>query len=125
MIDSVKTNANGNYSFTVPSGEYHLTFVTNHAWGGVNSIDGLIIIKDFVGLDTLNGLKDIVADINGDGYLNSIDALLILKRFVGQLNSFIVSDWEFEKPDILVNDNNILQDIKGLCAGDVNGSYIP
>ena len=74
----------------------------------------------------LQGIFLAAADIDGSQYINSIDALAILKRFVGITSSFPVSDWTFEQKTVtigLTGQNTIY--IKGLCTGDVNGSWLP
>jgi len=55
-----------------------------------------------------------------------VDALLIAKRFVGLITAFDIPDWSFEIPEVpLTGSSNLNVTIKGLCSGDVNGSFIP
>lgn len=126
-IDSVLTDQNGYYRFCgLSNGEYKLFPHSTKSWGGVNNVDALLAMKHFVGLSTLTGLPVFAGDVNASTYINSIDALQIQKRFVGLTTSFNAGDWLFEEPTISISNpgtQNI--DIRCLCIGDVNGSYIP
>jgi hypothetical protein len=82
----------------------------------------------------LTGLKITAADVNGNGIPNSADALAVSRRFVGQIPNFLppnVSvpggpDWYYETFSVVVDGTaNKTQNLFALCAGDVNGSYIP
>ena len=127
VISSVVSDSLGNYRFTqVTPGNYFLRCSSSKPWGGVNSTDALKILRHFTGLTLLEGLRIPAADVNGSQSVNSIDALLIAKRFVALTSSFEVGDWIFDNPEILVTETTtIVQDIKGLTYGDVDGSYIP
>ena len=64
-----------------------------------------------------------VADVNYDSKINPSDALTINWRYVGLIKKFSIPDWLFESHTVIVNDVSVLQDIKTICAGDVNASY--
>ncbi len=121
------TNADGSFEFLgYEPGTYTLVCLSDQPWGGVNSTDALLIMKHFVGLVSLQGVKLLAADVVTNGTINAVDALAVQKRFVGQLASFTSGDWVFEKPVLLLNGLTTLTvTIKGLCNGDVNGSYNP
>ena len=69
------------------------------------------------------GLK--VADVDNSGAVNSVDALLVLKRFVGIINSFPAPDWQYDTDAISIAANGMTNvQIKALCSGDVDGSYV-
>lgn len=127
IIDTAITNAAGHYSFTsIPGGSYTLSCVSSTPWGGVNSSDGLRIFYHFVGLSSLTGLKLIAADVNNLAPVNASDALLCSKRFVNLVSSFASGEWAFENPVVVITDGPVQTiNIKGLCYGDVNGSYSP
>jgi hypothetical protein len=126
IVQQTTTDLNGNYAFpAVPGGNYIITAGTSLPFGGVNSVDALLIMKYFVGLEQLSGLRLQAANLNQDGSVNSIDALLAMKRFVGLISTFPISDWLFEGYPVSVQSSGIVQNIKALCAGDVNGSYVP
>ncbi len=121
------TNASGVFTFpNVAPGVYTLETQCSKAWGGAGSSDALMVMRHFVQMAYLQGIFLAAADIDGSQYINSIDALAILKRFVGITSSFPVSDWTFEQKTVtigLTGQNTIY--IKGLCTGDVNGSWLP
>ncbi|MCX6272721.1 MAG: dockerin type I domain-containing protein [Bacteroidetes bacterium] len=124
-IDTV--DSNGNYSFTnVLPGLYYLMVTTEKVWGGGNSTDALLVLKHFVGMQPLTGLKLAAADANSDGIVNSVDALMIVERFIWAISVFPGSDWVSEQPLVIIPATTFAPvDIKVLCRGDVNGSYIP
>ncbi len=117
----------GNYSFTgVPLGTYLLEASSTKPWGGVNSTDALLIMKHFVGMSYLAGLKLKAGDIDNSTYVNSLDALATQKRSIAMISSFPAGDWCFEKPQLVLSGSaQQVINVKGLCFADVNGSYIP
>jgi hypothetical protein len=51
---------------------------------------------------------------------------MVNKRYIGTIEIFgKVSDWLFESFNVTVNNSVVIQNIKGICAGDVNGDYDP
>lgn len=124
--DSTLTDNAGNYLFRAPEGTYSLSPRIVKSWGGVNATDALEVAKHAVFLTQLTGLYLEAADVNLSGSINATDALLIMRRYVGQISSFAIPDWVFSpKGNFGVIFTNSLKDITALCAGDVNGSYIP
>ncbi len=123
----VVTDQNGLYSFPdVCPGNYTVQAHSTQPWGGCNSIDALLILKHFVEVALLDGLSLQAAETDNSGYINSADALLVLKRFTGLSSSFPAGDWVFEEKAFTVPFNGNSQiDLKGLCKGDVNGSFVP
>ncbi|MCX6269804.1 MAG: dockerin type I domain-containing protein [Bacteroidetes bacterium] len=126
ILDSTMTISTGDFSFSAIPGDYRIGFKCTKPSGGINSIDALLILKHFVGIDTLKGIKLTAADVDGSGNINASDALITMRRFVGLVSTFSVGDWIFENPLIVLSpdENNVLI-FKGLCTGDVNGSYTP
>jgi hypothetical protein len=126
IVDSTITNAAGYFSFQgLAPGYYTLMPVKADGWGGVNSDDALLALKDFVNLLTLENLPKYAADPDGNHMINSTDALMIAKRFVGHTSQFPVPDWKFENPTLTVVGSNQSVTVKGICIGDANTSYIP
>lgn len=125
VLDSTFTDNAGTYAFNGKnSGVYILSAVCTKPWGGVNSTDALAIRKHLSSGPYLTGLSVLAGDVNSSGDLNSTDALLIRKRIAYQINSFAAGDWFFG--NYLVSTiASVTVDMKGLCTGDVNGSYIP
>jgi len=126
VLDSVITDQMGSYTFSnKQNGSYYLTASSTMVWGGVNSTDALQIRRYLTSLIPFDSLQLKSADVNGSGSLNSTDALLIRRRITGTDTSFKVGDWVFENPVVVVNNSNVNQNIKCLCTGDVNGSFVP
>ena len=123
--DSTITDQNGEYSIDyISSGNYFLQPSCSNVWGGGNSTDALMIMQYFVNLYNLSGLKLKAADVDGSGYINAMDALYVAQRFVLIINSFPAGDWIFESDSITIINSNVIRNLKGLCTGDVDGSYI-
>jgi hypothetical protein len=127
VIAQTTTDATGFYQFNNPEpGTYTLDATSTKAWGSVNTTDALLILQHFLQINVLTGVRVAGADVNGSHYVNTADALITQKRFVGLQSSFVVGDWVFEHPTVVVTGSgNIVKDFKGLCYGDVDGSYIP
>lgn len=123
--DSTLTDQNGDYQINyISPGNYYLQSNSSKAWGGGNSTDALMIMQHFVNMYNLSGLKLKAADVDGSGYINAMDALYVAQRFVLLINSFPAGDWIFESDSITINNNSVIRNLKGICTGDVDGSYI-
>lgn len=126
------TDINGAYVFdTVIPGYYSIKVHTNKVFSGIAATDALLILEHFVGMITLTGLNLDAAEINSDGYVNCIDALLIIRRFTGAIYSFMppnvypgTPDWVFDAVNFEVTNLPVTANIRALCTGDVNGSYL-
>ncbi|MCX6270669.1 MAG: PKD domain-containing protein [Bacteroidetes bacterium] len=118
------TDMYGNFSFFgLADGTYTLHIRCSKVWTGVNATDALTIMRHFVNLISLNGLKWLAADVDNSGYINTTDALRVAKRFVGLIDSFPAGDWVFETLSINVSGNTLkIINPRGLCNGDVNAS---
>ena len=125
-IDTATTDQRGYYTFNeIPDGSYTLEIISYYSWGGVTPKDALIMMKYFVKQYTFKDLlTKRAADVNLDFKVNSTDALFASKRFVVQIN-FPAPDWLFDDVIININGQDIIQDIKSICSGDVDGSYSP
>lgn len=107
-------------------GSYVLSITTDDLWGGANAIDALKIMRHFVQLDTLIGIKLQAGDVDSSGGINANDALLIAQRFVNNVNTFPAGDWCIPSHSVFIQDSTTYYDtIFALCYGDVNGSYEP
>jgi hypothetical protein len=122
--DSAVTGADGTYIiFNVADGSYKLVCSTTKAWGGADPLDALIINRTYVGSYTISDpLKQKAADVNNDTKINPADALSINRRYAGIIQKFGIPDWLFEETSVTVNGGNISQNIRAICAGDVNAS---
>ncbi|MEI7982791.1 MAG: T9SS type A sorting domain-containing protein, partial [Bacteroidota bacterium] len=129
--DSVRTLANGNYSFSnIYKGTYTLLANTNQPWAGVNGTDALKIMRYVAWLDPFSThIRVTSADVNNSNSVSGMDVLKVKKRFVGLDSAFARGDWTFEKcsggNEILMTGSDQVVDFYGLCVGDVNGSHIP
>jgi hypothetical protein len=125
-IDSSLADSTGAFRFiNLTNGTYKIVCEnTPMKWRGVNPVDALIVIRNFVGLYKFNNeLQAQAADVNNDNQINPLDALIINMRFVRQINHFVLPDWIFESPALTISDTSVTQDIKAICAGDVNRSF--
>jgi hypothetical protein len=128
-LDSATTDNTGTYKFFgVPNGTYNLVGgKTAMKWGGCNPVDALTVNKYYVGIIKAFGrdnvLRKSAANVNKDAYINPLDALMINRRFLNFIKHFDIPDWVYESQTVTVTDISVLQDIKVICAGDVNGSY--
>ncbi len=125
--DSTVTDNSGSYSFNdVVPGTYEISPSKSGGWGGVNSTDALIAAKYFLHQISLDTLQQKAGDVNGSGSVNSTDALLICNRFIHKITSFNIPDWIFSgNNQVTVTNQNVVDNIKGIAAGDVNSSLKP
>ena len=133
----VMTDNTGHYEFAnIPNGTYQLYATSTRTWGGVNALDAMLILRNFVQMPPLlTGLRLVVADVNRSGGVpNAADEMAIIKRFTNQISSFMPPyvnspggpDWYSDTFNLVFTNNTVsIQNLKMLCAGDVNGSYIP
>jgi hypothetical protein len=126
-IDSAKTQRTGYYKFSnVNNGKYFLGHNIEKQWGGGDPLDALTINRYYIKNYTFpNLLRERAADVTADGKVFPNDALLINRRFVNLIQSFKSGNWLIETVQITVNNANVSLDLKALCFGDVNGSFVP
>ena len=125
-IASTTSNTSGNYSFTAfPSGYYKLSVEPAAAWGGVNSSDALLILNHFAMLTNLTGMNLAAADVNASNTINGTDALFVMKRYAGMISSFPSGNYLHHSDTVYTNGNQITNNLKMICYGDVNASYEP
>jgi hypothetical protein len=119
-------NQPGYYTFsTVPNGTYRLTGSYNGTWGGNNATDALIVQLNVINTYPLAYLKDTVADVNASHTKSALDALYIKLRTVGSINSYPAGDWKVTDTTFTLFGLATNVNLKALCVGDVNGSFIP
>lgn len=131
----VVTSTNGTHGFysfvSVPHDDYTLGVTCSAPWAGtpgVSATDALIVELHTAGVLTppLSGLRLAAGNVNASGAVNATDALFIKKRIVGDITSFPAGDWVFGNGIIHAFTSPVsIYDFKGLCTGDVNGSYNP
>ncbi|MHC1708240.1 MAG: GEVED domain-containing protein [Bacteroidales bacterium] len=120
---------NNTYTMRAFSGPVPAQSPWQKVWVGGTATDALLILRHYVGMPPLlTGLNLTVGDVNGSGGTpNAVDALAVSRRFVQAITSFAPApDWYFQNFTITIDGTaNQVQEIRGLCAGDVNGSGIP
>jgi hypothetical protein len=137
VISQINTDNTGAYQFTnVTPGQYTIKSATIKKPGGWNGLDALLVLVSFsIQLPSyITGIKIAAMDVNGNELGNTADALAIVRLFTGQIPNFLPpnvsvpgnSSWISEKFTIQVAPNaTYSQDIKMICTGDVNGSFLP
>lgn len=126
VLASATTNSAGQYTLTnIAPGSYTLTAQSNRPWGGVSASDALQISRHFSNLFNLNGLRLGAADVNATNSINTGDALLATRRYSGNISSFTAGDWRFESVPVNISSSSVNLNLKGICYGDVNGSFLP
>lgn len=126
VVASTTTNSAGQYTLTnLAPGSYTLTAQSSRPWGGVSASDALQISRHFSNLFNLAGLRLGAADVNATNSINTGDALLATRRYSGNISSFTAGDWRFESIPVTISNTSLTQNLKGLCYGDVNGSFLP
>ncbi|MCX6270916.1 MAG: hypothetical protein NTU44_06800 [Bacteroidetes bacterium] len=126
-LDSVMTDEAGNYHFCgLENTTYRFAFKPLTPIGGITNEDVQDIFMDYMGFGTLSPFRQLAGDVNRNQYINSTDAMLALRRVLSQISSFPTGNWVFEDPYVVIQDgSSIILNIKGLCTGDANGSYVP
>jgi hypothetical protein len=127
VMASCVSNANGQYSFSgIVPGDYTLHCSSAAAVGSITSTDAWWVNMHFLGYQNLTGIWLKAADVNNSNSVNVIDAMQCVKRFAGVITTFDSGDWTFEEPAVSVSyGSSQTINLKGLCYGDVNGSFVP
>ncbi|MCX6271651.1 MAG: hypothetical protein NTU44_10600, partial [Bacteroidetes bacterium] len=127
LVAQVLTNEEGHYQFdNLGTGTFRISVSCDLTPGGFTSIDALLILDHLTNDAILTGLRFHAGDINQNSYINSGDAILLLKRLANIITGFPLGNWYFESPVIqLTGEGQTNRNVKGICVGDVNGSYIP
>jgi uncharacterized protein (TIGR02145 family) len=127
IIDSTITGSDGRFQFTdVAQGKYKLYCKTKIKYKTPTPAQALLINRTFIGIYTIaDSLKILAADLNMDNKVTPIDALAINRRFIQTISKFKRPDWIFDTLRITISKDSLQNVIKGICAGDIDGSYIP
>ncbi|RJP67762.1 MAG: hypothetical protein C4539_09880 [Ignavibacteriales bacterium] len=124
---SAVSDISGNFSLIdIPYGQYNISFVPQTNIKSVNAADALLVVRYFAGLEILDELQLLAANVNNNNLVNSGDALLILQRYLGVINEYPNNkpDWVFSFTDdiYIVNQPGQQLVIYCLSTGDVNRS---
>ena len=144
FIKEAIADTNGVYTINgVPNGTYRLELSTTKArLSNCFNIQDVAIIRMFVGLvlqfDTLQiKATNVNMDYkNGKPYVNIQDVSILRMKNGGVATpTWVIPDWLFAietapnvfKTDmnVIINGSNQTVNIKALCSGDVNGSFVP
>jgi len=133
---SVFTNSSGNYTFS--NLESNLTYLIQPSKDKIERLenatvtmyDAALTIRYAVGIENLNNIEQIAADVDKDGQVIAYDAAMIARYVVemSALENDHVGEWLFS-PDSryyqnLSSDRNG-QSYTGILLGDVSGSWNP
>ena len=128
VISNATTNATGDYSLSAIDGVFNLYVDCNKAWGGLSMSDVIRARQALVSAVTLTTAQGKAADVNLSGALQLQDIVAMRQR-IANLNpaAWIAPNYVFEPVTLTITTGSgaTTQNIKGLCAGDVNGSYTP
>jgi len=123
--NTFSANEPGFFAFSnITNGNYTLKAHSNGTFGGNNATDALIVQLNVIGSYPLTNFRKLAADVNGSQFTTALDALYIKLRTVGMINSYPAGDWLFTDTTFALSTTAGI-DLKGICFGDVNGSYIP
>lgn len=134
LKQQIPVSSDGSFSFdSLPEGNYTVNALVSKVPGGWNTMDSYLCLRHYVGLNPLYGIYLIAADVNASGIPSSSDAHFILHRFTYKLKSFYSPtlpnsklDWVSENKNVAITTGtNQAINVKVLCTGDVNGSFIP
>ena len=126
VISQTSTDSLGYFKFdSVPNGTYTITEICNKHWGGGNSTDSYLVLKHFLHINILTGVKALAANVKGYGFPNSLDALMISQRFTHLINSFPAGDWVVEPQTITVSSAPVTLNMQASCRGDIDASFDP
>jgi hypothetical protein len=129
-LSTFTNGTNGFYEFpSVAQDYYTMNVICTAPWAGapfVSGLDALLVELHTAGIYPLAGIKLLAANVNGGPSVNATDALLIKKRIIGEISSFPAGNWVFDNSIINAFTSPVsTYNFKGLCTGDVNGSYNP
>jgi hypothetical protein len=142
-VAATQTNAAGFYDFGgLVNGIYSIEVTSAHpsglwqTWGGVNNTDALLVQNHITGTMPLPVNPPVIRKTASvkvpHPAIDNADYNAIRTAAKAGWGYFDIPKWVFTGVDatsridtLSVNCSNLTRDIRGLCAGDVNGTYIP
>jgi hypothetical protein len=126
LVESVTTNASGNFSIYAIDGTYVLDANCSKAWGGLNVQDVILLRQKISLLVTFTALQNKAADVNVNNLVNVQD-VIYMRQKIALLNptQWTIANYVFETPTVTLSGSNVVQNFKGLCGGDVNRNFVP
>ncbi len=146
LVDSTVTGTDGSYLFdNLTNGNYDLVVKSSHpsgqwqTWGGVNNTDYLLVSKHIAGTQFLPVNPPVIRTAASvklpHPAINTLDATAIRQAAKFPTTGYTYFDtarWVFSGLDvsqvltgITLNCADVVREIRGLCAGDVNGTWVP
>jgi hypothetical protein len=126
LIASSVTSNTGQFYFSgISNDTFSYGITVPHSWGGVNATDVLGLQRYATGLISLSPLRIAAADVNANNAVNTSDALIMNRRYANQISSFPAGNFAFVSPNTITSGNPIVQNLRTVCFGDLNGSYNP
>jgi len=128
LISSAVTNTTGDYTLKTVDGISNLYVTCTKPWGGMTGGDVIRIRQHLVSILTMTPLQILASDVNESATVSGQDVIYIRQKLVYiDPPQWTLPDWVFEpaQVNILPGAGVTTKNIKGLCAGDANGSYSP
>ena len=122
-----QTDPSGNFSFTLPEGEYDITPRKRDDYSnGVNTLDLVLIQRHILGIDALAGDQLIAADANANSTITAVDIKQIRDLILGVTTKFPVNDsWVFLPTELnAVVSEPVELRFGGIKIGDVNRNAV-
>ncbi|MBK7174171.1 MAG: dockerin type I repeat-containing protein [Bacteroidales bacterium] len=126
ILETATTDASGNFLFNTIDGVYVLDANTTKSWGGVGLPDVIQLRRFIASQLTPTALQFKAGDVNKSSTVTVAD-VVYLRQKIALLNpaQWTVSDYVYDNPTVTISGSGIVQNIKALCGGDVNNSYVP
>jgi len=107
-------------------GSYSISVAKSGEVNGISSADASLVLMTAVGINELNPLQRIAADVSGDGTVSAFDAARIARYVVGLSDTGLAGTWRFLPSTIVLSSVEGVQtgqDFVGILIGDVTGSW--
>jgi hypothetical protein len=128
LISKDTTNSSGDYSLKSVDGVFNLTVECSKPWGGVTLGDVIKIRQVLALIGSFTPLQTIASDVNESSTVTLSDVIYI-RQELALLNppQWTAPSWVFETATVSIAPGAgvTTKNIKGLCSGDANGSYVP
>lgn len=118
----------GDYAFGgLAPANYTLVPTKDDDLGGINSLDGIKIVRHAAGIETLTTAQRAAGNVNDDAVLDALDAYAIARASAG-LGDLPSGDWRFTPnpfpiPSLVADRTDV--DFAATRMGDVNGDWEP
>lgn len=128
IVGTTLTDANGYYEFWVSNGSYDIEVIAPYDAQHYCDFDDVMAVYYWsydVPFAYQNALRERACDVNEDSMVDFTDVMAIYYKSFGVTTSdFTLPDFIFEQPSITVSSANYLQDILGICSGNVLGTNL-